>query len=77
MVIVLSIITALCYISGFLVIMSGLPHSTAIQDIGSSISFVCGTVALAGAGITHQLIKIKERLPKPHLVLPLAPKSTV
>ena len=64
MVIVLSVITGLCYLSGFFTMVSGgLPHSTAIQEISSSISFVCGTIALVGAGTIHQLVSIKERLP--------------
>lgn len=65
MVIVLSIITALSYLSGVFTMMSALSHGTIFQDIGSSVSFVCGTVALAGASITYQLTQIRTQLRQP------------
>lgn len=31
----------------------------------TGVGFICGTTALAAAGIIHQLVGIKERLPEP------------
>ncbi|WP_277037079.1 hypothetical protein [Caballeronia mineralivorans] len=64
--IALAIITALSYFGGFFTMVGGDPgHQTVFQEMTSGISFVCGTVALVGVGIIHQLVGIKARLPEP------------